>query len=54
MNELEQYIADHGLNAVDTMNKLQDASIISDNAVLAEDVNETDAARAIEFLKEHP
>lgn len=54
MNSLELYISEHDLNSVDTLNRLQDAGIISDHAVLAEDVNETDAARAIAFLKEHP
>jgi hypothetical protein len=51
-NALEYYIAQHELSESDCMNQLQDAGVISDNCVLANDVCYLDCNNAIAFLKE--
>jgi hypothetical protein len=47
-NKLTDHIDAHGLNEVATMNHLQDCGIVSDNAVMAGDVGNADAA--VEWL----
>ncbi len=49
-NELEKFIADHGLNEVAVMNHLQDLGrVISDNCIMACDVGNPE--EAIKFLQ---
>lgn len=50
MNALESFIHNNGLDPVETLNLLTDANIVSDNAILPDDVDETDASKAVEFL----
>lgn len=54
MNLLQNYIILNGLSETDTMNKLQDQGIISDNCVNAEDVANVNCDRAVEWLEENP
>ena len=51
-NALESHIVWHELSEVPCMNQLQDAGVISDNCVLANDVCYLDCNNAIAFLKE--
>jgi hypothetical protein len=50
MTTLGQFIQRNKLDGIECMNRLQDAAIVSDNAVLGADVAEADGARAVEFL----
>lgn len=50
MNSLEKYLSGRGLDEIQSMNALQDADIVSDNCVLAQDVAECDCTAAIAFL----
>ena len=51
MNELEMYIRDGWHDDWQVMNYLQDAGIVSDNAVRSSDVCGEDAERAVRVLK---
>ena len=51
MNKLEEYIAESWSDEVKTMNDLQDNGIISDNSIMAKDVCETEAKKAVEWLE---
>jgi len=51
MNSLETYLKSHGLEEVETLNKLQDFGKVSDLCVTAADVAEADCKRAIAFLE---
>ena len=50
MNNLEKAIAGFRLDPVEAMNKLQDAGVVSDNAVLASDVAVENCSTAVDFL----
>jgi hypothetical protein len=50
MNSLEKFVSQSELDPIQAMNDLQDAGIISDNCVSAQDVSNADCLRAIEFL----
>lgn len=50
MNSLEKHLSGKGLDEIQSMNALQDAGIVSDNCVLAQDVAECDCTAAIAFL----
>lgn len=50
MNTLETYIKAHAIDEVLAMNLLQEHGKVSDNAILAADVAETDCPAAIAFL----
>lgn len=50
MNKLEEYIAESWSDEVKTMNDLQDFGVISDNSVMAKDVCDTEAKKAVEWL----
>jgi len=50
MNNLEKAIAGFRLDPVDAMNRLQDAGVVSDNAIHACDVAPGDCGRAVDFL----
>ena len=52
INKLEQYICESWSDEVKTMNDLHDYGLISDNAVMAKDVCNEDAKRAVEFLND--
>jgi len=54
MNLLEQYIDKYALDEIETLNRLTEAGLISDNCVLACDVAESDCLKAIEWLKANP
>lgn len=49
-NRLEQWIEDEWRDEARTMNELQDRGIVSDEAVLAADVCDFDAEKAIAML----
>lgn len=51
MSKLQQYIHFMGLKEVEVLNQLQNAGVISDNCVKAEDVPPVDADRAVKFLE---
>jgi hypothetical protein len=51
MNRLEQYLAETLRDPVESMNRLQEAGIISDEAVHAGDVADADCQAAIAFLR---
>jgi hypothetical protein len=51
MNKLEEYIAESWSDEVKTMNDLQDFGVISDNSIMAKDVCDTEAKKAVEWLK---
>ena len=51
MNALEKYIEDGWHDEDQVMNYLQDAGIVSDNAVCAADVCSEDAEKALTILK---
>lgn len=51
MNKLEEYIAESWSDEVKTMNDLQDNGIISDNSIMAKDVCESEAKKAVEWLE---
>lgn len=55
MNVLERYLETmqktRGINPIDAMNRLQDAGIVSDNCITAADVPDSEAPKAIEFLR---
>lgn len=53
MNLLEKYIQESWSDEIKTMNDLQDRGIVSDNAVMAKDVCNSDATKAVNFLNEH-
>jgi hypothetical protein len=55
MTTLEQYLSEpcNFWKEVDALNALQKHGIISDNCVHARDVAETDAPRAIAWLREN-
>lgn len=50
MNELERWIKDSKVDPIQSMNRLQDNGIISDNCIYAEDVADVDCESAIKFL----
>jgi hypothetical protein len=50
-NLLQAAISLFELDEVETMNKLQDHGLISDNAISAADVPDCDARRAVEILE---
>lgn len=50
MNALESFLAESGMDETKAMNDLQDAAMISDNAVNACDVANVDCLRAVKFL----
>lgn len=50
MNALESFLAESGMDETKVMNDLQDAAMISDNAVMACDVANVDCLRAVKFL----
>lgn len=52
MNILEKWIEFQGEDEAEVMDLLQNAGVVSDNAVVAGDVCEADAKRAVEFLEE--
>lgn len=54
MTSLEHHIASLGLDPCEVMDALQDAGIISDNAIHARDVANTDQWRAIVFINNQP
>ncbi len=49
---LAETCRDFGLSEIDAMNILQDAGVVSDNAVNLEDVHENDVPQAIKYLEE--
>ena len=51
INKLEEYIAESWSDEVKTMNDLQDNGIISDNSIMAKDVCESEAKKAVEWLE---
>ena len=51
MNKLEEYIAESWSDEVKTMNDLQDFGVISDNSIMAKDVCESEAKKAVEWLE---
>ena len=51
INKLEEYIAESWSDEVKTMNDLQDNGIISDNSIMAKDVCDSEAKKAIEWLE---
>ena len=51
MNKLEEYISESWSDEVKTMNDLQDRGIVSDNAILAKDLCESEAEKAVEWIK---
>ena len=51
INKLEEYIAESWSDEVKTMNDLQDFGVISDNAVMAKDLCESEAKKAVEWLE---
>jgi hypothetical protein len=51
MNSLEKYIWENNFNEAVSMNTLQNCGIVSDNAIRAADVAETDCLSAINFLE---
>lgn len=51
MNKLEEYIAESWSDEVKTMNDLQDNGIISDNSIMAKDVCDSEAKKAVEWLE---
>lgn len=51
MNALIHYCQDRNLDQTEVMNALQDRGLISDNAVLMEEVAPKDCARAVEWLR---
>jgi hypothetical protein len=53
MNSLIDFVVKYELRAGQSMNILQEKGIISDNAIVLEDVAEADCKRAIEFLRQH-
>ena len=52
MNALKQWIEDGWRDEVEVMNRLQEAGIVSDNAVTALDVCKEDVEKAIRFLRQ--
>ncbi len=50
MNALETFLAESGMDETKAMNQLQDATMISDNAIQARDVANVDCLRAVKFL----
>lgn len=50
MNKLEEYIEKSWSDEVKTMNDLQDFGVISDNSIMAKDVCESEAKKAVEWL----
>lgn len=52
MTQLEAFVAECGLDPIQTMNDLQNAGIVSDNCVTLADVAECDATRAMKWLDE--
>lgn len=53
MNALENYIFESWSDEIKTMNDLHDRGVISDNAVMAKDVCNEDAKRAVDFLHDN-
>ena len=53
MNSLESFLEAQGLDESSAMNKLQDAGVISDNAITAQDVANGDCLRAVKWLLNH-
>jgi hypothetical protein len=53
MNDLQKYIEESWSDEVKTMNDLHERGVISDNAILAKDVCNEDAKRAVEFLNDN-
>jgi hypothetical protein len=51
INKLEEYIAESWSDEVKTMNDLQDNGIISDNSIMAKDVCDSEAKKAVEWLE---
>lgn len=51
MNPLESYLKTNNLDPMTTMNRLQDAGIVSDNCVTPRDVAEADCGRAVDYLR---
>lgn len=51
MNELEDHIRKHRLQARKVMDQLQDAGKVSDECVTPSDVAPSDAIKAVKFLK---
>ena len=50
VNNLEKAIDGFRLNPIEAMNKLQDAGVVSDNAVWASDVADKDCPTAVDYL----
>lgn len=50
MNTLERFILTYSMDEVKMMNILQGSGIVSDLAVLAKDVHESDCKKAVDFL----
>jgi len=53
MNDLQKYIEESWSDEVKTMNDLHERGVISDNAIMAKDVCNEDAKRAVEFLNDN-
>lgn len=54
MNLLEQWIKKNDKFDDVTMNRLQEAGIVSDEAIHASDVADSDCEKAIRFLENNP
>jgi len=50
INKLVKHIEESWSDEVKTMNDLHDHGVVSDNAVMAKDVCEEDAKKAVEWL----
>ncbi len=51
-NALVKFIGGNRLCEIESMNRLQDAGIVSDNAVMAADVGQANLADSIAFLRQ--
>ena len=51
MNTLQLYLTAHKWPELAAMNQLTEAGVISDNAILAADVWESDATKAVQWLE---
>lgn len=53
MNSLTEFVIKYDMRPRMVMNILQDKGLVSDNAILLEDVAEKDCAKAIEHLRQY-